>query len=174
LERDLRLFAPDDRATDAMRARGRFDEAEVRGFLDIVRFGSSPGSLEALHRMNRDIDIRHVLPAVRVPTLVLHASEDTVVPRDVARYIASRIPAARVVEIAGAGHLALGERALAIVDEIETVLAEVWDAGGWEEAEPERVLATVRSCSPTSSVRRRRRPSWVIGPGGSFSNAITL
>jgi hypothetical protein len=126
-----------------MRARGRFDEAEVRGFLDIVRFGSSPGSLEALHRMNRDIDIRHVLPAVRVPTLVLHASEDTVVPRDVARYIASRIPAARVVEIAGAGHLALGERALAIVDEIETFLAEVRDTGGWEEAEPERVLPTV-------------------------------
>jgi pimeloyl-ACP methyl ester carboxylesterase len=143
VERDLRLFGPRDQASGAMRALGRFDEEELRSFLDIVRFGSSPGSLEALHRMNKEIDIRHVLSAVRVPTLVLHGSEDTIVPLEVARYVASQIPTARVLEIPGAGHLALGERAAKIAAEIERFLKEVWEAGGWEEEEPDRVLATV-------------------------------
>jgi pimeloyl-ACP methyl ester carboxylesterase len=141
--RDLRLFGPRDQASEAMRALGRFDEEGVRAFLDIVRFGSSPGSLAALHRMNKEIDIRHVLPAVRVPTLVLHGSEDAIVPLEVARYVASQIPNARVVEIPRAGHLAIGERAAAIAAEIERFLKDVWEAGGWEEEEPDRVLATV-------------------------------
>jgi class 3 adenylate cyclase len=108
----------------------------------MVRYGSSPGTLAALHRMNREIDIRHVLPAVRVPTLVLHGSEDTVVPLEVARYMALRIPAARLVELPGVGHLAFG-RGDVVADEIERFVTEVWESGGWEESEPERALATV-------------------------------
>jgi pimeloyl-ACP methyl ester carboxylesterase len=133
VERDLRLFGPRDRASEAMRALGHFDDEEVATFLDLIRFGSSPGSLEAFHRMNKDIDIRHVLPAVRVPTLILHGSEDAIVPAEVARYMASLIPTARVVEIPGAGHLALRDPAGAISAEIERFVNEVWEAGGWEE-----------------------------------------
>jgi class 3 adenylate cyclase len=143
VERDLRLFGPRDRASEAMRALGHFDDEEVATFLDLIRFGSSPGSLEAFHRMNKDIDIRHVLPAVRVPTLILHGSEDAIVPAEVARYMASLIPTARVVEIPGAGHLALRDPAGAISAEIERFVNEVWEAGGWEEEEPDRVLATI-------------------------------
>jgi pimeloyl-ACP methyl ester carboxylesterase len=143
VERDLRLFGPRENAGDALRALGRFSEDEMQSFVDIVRYGSSPGALEALHRMNKEIDVRHVLPAVRVPTLILHGSEDTIVPLDVARYMASLISAARVVEIAGAGHLALGKQAHAIAAEIERFVKEVWEAGGWDEEEPDRVLATV-------------------------------
>jgi class 3 adenylate cyclase len=144
LERDLRVFGPRDRAVEAMRARGRFEDDELGSFLDMIRFGSSPGSLEALHRMNKEIDIRHVLPAVRVPTLILHGAEDAIVPVEVAHYMASRIPTARVVEIPGAGHLALGESAAVIATEIERFVIDVWQAGGWdEEQEPDRVLATV-------------------------------
>ena len=73
------------RASKAMRALGRFDDEEVRTFVDLVRFGSSPGTLEALHRMNKEIDVLYVLPAVRVPTLILHGSEDKIVPLEVAR-----------------------------------------------------------------------------------------
>jgi class 3 adenylate cyclase len=91
--------------------------------------------------MNKEIDIRHVLPAVRVPTLVLQGADDTIVPLDVARYTASRIPTARLVELPGVGHLAF--KTSAISDEIERFVNEVWEAGGWEEAEPDRVLATV-------------------------------
>jgi len=84
------------------------------------------------------------LPAVRVPTLILHGSEDAIVPLEVARYIASQIPTARVVEIAGVGHLAFGNPGATLVaDELERFLTEVWEAGAWEEEEPDRVLATV-------------------------------
>jgi hypothetical protein len=89
--------------------------------------------------------VRHVLPAVRVPTLVLRGSEDTLVPPELARYVASRIPTARLVELPGIGHLALGPAVLPIVAEIERFLKEVWEASGWEQEEEqsERVLATV-------------------------------
>jgi class 3 adenylate cyclase len=50
---------------------------------------------------------------------------------------------ARVAEIAGAGHLALGKQAHAIAAEIERFVKEVWEAGGWDEEEQDRVLATV-------------------------------
>jgi pimeloyl-ACP methyl ester carboxylesterase len=142
--RALQVFGPREQGRDAVRALGRFTDEEVDHFLQMLRFGTSPGSLSALHRMNKEIDIRHVLPAVRVPTLVLHGSEDTIIPVDVARYLASAIPTARLVEIPGVGHLAFGDPATAsIVDEIERFVKSVWDAGGWDEAEPDRVLATV-------------------------------
>jgi class 3 adenylate cyclase len=109
----------------------------------MLRWGSSPGALEALHQMNREIDVRHVLPAVRVPTLLLHGSEDTLVPLEAQKYMAAKIPAARIVEVPGAGHLAFGKPALDAVAETEWFLTEAWEGGAWEEAEPERVLATV-------------------------------
>jgi hypothetical protein len=66
VERDLRIFGPRDRASEGMRALGRFEPEELAFLRDYFRLGSSPGSLEALHRMNKEIDVRHVLPAVRV------------------------------------------------------------------------------------------------------------
>ena len=143
VERDLRIFGPRERAREAVRALGHFEDDEAERFLDMLRYGSSPGALEALHRMNREIDIRHVLPAVRVPTLILHGSEDALVPLEVARYIASRIPTAQLIEIPGAGHLAFGKPGALIAAEIERFVKEVWEGGGWEEVEPDRVLATV-------------------------------
>ena len=56
------------RAREAVRALGLFDETEVDEFLEYFRLRTSPGAIEALNRMNKEIDIRHVLPAVRVPT----------------------------------------------------------------------------------------------------------
>jgi class 3 adenylate cyclase len=112
-------------------------------FLDYLRFGASPGMLEALYRMNRDIDVRHVLRAVRVPTLVLHGAEDKIVPPEVGRYVAEHIPSARLVEIQGVGHLAVGQAGREVTDEIRNFLTDIWEAGGWQEAEPERILATI-------------------------------
>jgi pimeloyl-ACP methyl ester carboxylesterase len=142
VEQDLRVFGPRDRARESARVRGTFDDTEVDTYLEMVRFGSSPGGLAALHRMNREIDIRHVLPAVRVPTLVLHGAEDRVVPVDVARYVASRIPAARLVELPGMGHLSIGGGDV-VADQIEQFVTEVRSSGGWQESEPDRALATI-------------------------------
>jgi pimeloyl-ACP methyl ester carboxylesterase/class 3 adenylate cyclase len=144
VERDLRIFGAREQARAAVRLLGRFSDAEVESFLQMLRFGASPGALEALHRMNKEIDIRHVLPAVRVPTLILHGAEDTIVPAEVAHYMASRIPTGRVVELPGLGHLAFGDPGAALIAaELERFLTDVWEAGGWEEGEPDRLLATV-------------------------------
>ncbi len=139
----LEIFGPRERALAVVRMLGQFDDAEAESFLQLLRYGSSPGSLEALHRMNKEIDVRHVLPAVRVPTLILHGSEDTIVPLEVAQYVAEKIPTARVVEVPGAGHLAFGKPALDAAAEQERFLTEAWEGGAWQEDEPERVLATV-------------------------------
>jgi pimeloyl-ACP methyl ester carboxylesterase len=143
VERSLRVFGPREQAREGVQALGRFTDDEAQSFLQMLRFGASPGSLEALHRMNKDIDVRHVLPAVRVPTLILHGLEDVIVPVDVARYVAAQIPTGRVVELPGVGHLTFAAGAELVGDQVESFLTDVWESGGWEEGEPERVLATV-------------------------------
>jgi class 3 adenylate cyclase len=57
--------------------------------------------------------------------------------------MAGKIPAARIVELAGVGHLAFGMTAMTALDELERFLTEAWAGCAWDEAEPERVLATV-------------------------------
>jgi pimeloyl-ACP methyl ester carboxylesterase len=153
LERDLRLFGTRAEATEAVRSLGRFDEDEERAVADYFRWSGSPGSVEALARMKKEIDVRHVLPAIRVPTLVLHGTEDEVVPMDVARYVAERIPGARLIELSGVGHLAV-RGATAVESEVERFLAEMWEGGGWEETEPDRVLATVLFTDIVGSTER--------------------
>jgi pimeloyl-ACP methyl ester carboxylesterase len=144
VERDLQVFGPRHHAREALGALGRFSDEETESFLQMIRYATSPGSLQALHRMNKEIDVRHVLPAVRVPTLVLHGSEDTILPLEVARYVASQIPTARLVELDGIGHLAFDEASGDLIaGEIQRFLGEVRSAGSWEEGEPDRVLATV-------------------------------
>ena len=81
---------------------GRFEDDEVGPLVDYWRQSASPGAVEALALMNKQIDVRHVLPAIRVPTLLLHGSEDAIVPIEVARYLAGQIPGAALVEISGA------------------------------------------------------------------------
>ena len=114
------------------------DDDFRRWWASYMRLGASPASAAALLRMNMEIDVRRVLPAIRVPTLILHRTEDRVVDVRNSRYIAERIPHARSVELQGADHFAwIGdtERALA---EIKTFLAEVR-----EGVELDRKLATV-------------------------------
>jgi pimeloyl-ACP methyl ester carboxylesterase len=142
VERDLRFFGPRPQALEAVGAFGSFSDEEAEGFLELIRFGSSPGTIEALRRMNKEIDVRDVLPAVRVPTLVLHGEVDTLVPLEVARYVASRMPNARCVEIPGIGHLAFNAGD-AISDEIRRFVTEVRESGAWDEVEAERALATI-------------------------------
>jgi pimeloyl-ACP methyl ester carboxylesterase len=144
VENDLRLFGPREEAAQAIRSRVRLDnDQEALQWVDYFRSSASPAAVEALARMNKEIDVRHVLPAIRVPTLIVRGSDDTVIPRDAARYMADQIPGARLVEVQGAGHLTTGPPAQAIATEVERFLTEVWEAGGWETAEPDRVLATV-------------------------------
>jgi pimeloyl-ACP methyl ester carboxylesterase/DNA-binding winged helix-turn-helix (wHTH) protein len=84
-----------------------------------LRMGASPGAAVALTRMNAAIDIRNVLPSVRVPTLVLHRTGDQCLKVEEGRYLASHIPGATFVELDGDDHLPfLGDQD-AILNEIE-------------------------------------------------------
>jgi pimeloyl-ACP methyl ester carboxylesterase len=143
IDQALRVFAPRAQAREAVRALGMQGDEEVEAFIDYVRYGVSPGMLEGLYRMNREIDVRQVLPTVRVPALVMHGTEDQVIPVEVGAYTAQRMRSARFIEIPGVGHLSLRGGGRQIQAEIERFLTDVWQTGGWEEAEPDRMLATV-------------------------------
>jgi DNA-binding winged helix-turn-helix (wHTH) protein/pimeloyl-ACP methyl ester carboxylesterase len=103
-----------------------------------LRMGASPGAALALTRMNADIDVRHVLPLIRVPTLVIHRTGDACLKVEEGRYVAQMIPGARYVELPGVDHLPFVGDQDAILDEVEEFLTGVRHA-----LEPDRVLATV-------------------------------
>ena len=114
------------------------DERVRQWWARLLRMGASPGANRALQQMNAEMDVRHVLPAIRVPTLILHSVGDRVFAAASGHFIAQRIPGAKFVELPGRDHLAWGEDADAIVDEIEEFLTGVRHG-----PEPDRVLATV-------------------------------
>ncbi len=143
VDQALEVYGSRSEARAAMRDLGMQDDDEIESFVDYVRLATSPGMLEALYRMNKEIDIRDVLPAVRVPALVMHGSEDGVVPVGAGQYTAQRLSSARFVEIAGMGHLALRGGGDRLQLEIQKFLTSVWQTGGWDDAESDRMLATV-------------------------------
>jgi class 3 adenylate cyclase len=102
------------------------------------RAAASPGTIATLATNDREVDVRHVLEAVRVPTLIVHPAEDRTFPIGGARYMAERIPGAQLVE--APGNADFTER---LLDEAERFLLGVSEAGGLEEPEPDRVLATI-------------------------------
>jgi pimeloyl-ACP methyl ester carboxylesterase len=143
VDQALRIYGPRAQAREAVRRLGMRTEAEVSAYVDMVRYAVSPGMLKALYRMNEAIDVREVLPLVRVPTLVLHGSEDQIVPVDVATYVAHRLRLSRLVVLAGVGHLSLGPESHTIATEIEQFVRDIRESGAWDSAEPDRMLATV-------------------------------
>ena len=92
-----------------------------------LRLGASPGAALALTQMNAEIDVRDVLPLVRVPTLVLHRSGDRCLHVDEGRYVASLVPGAQFVELPGDDHLPFVGDQDAMVDQIAAFLKSVTD-----------------------------------------------
>ncbi|QQS45663.1 MAG: alpha/beta fold hydrolase [Acidobacteriota bacterium] len=103
-----------------------------------LRHGASPGAALALTRMNTEIDIRHVLPSVRVPSLIIHRTGDMCLKVEEGRYLARNIPGAKLVELPGVDHLPFVGDQESILDEIEQFLT-----GARNSPELDRVLATV-------------------------------
>ena len=92
-----------------------------------------------------------MLPAIRVPTLVLHRAGDTRVKPEEGRWIAKRIPDAKYVELPGDDHLAWAGDVDPLLDEVEEFLT-----GTRRGPEPDRVLATVLFTDIVGSTERRR------------------
>ena len=72
-----------------------------------MRLGASPQAAEMIVAMLRDVDVRHVLPSIRSPTLILHATSDAVVDVRHARHLAQHISGAKLVELPGPDHIPL-------------------------------------------------------------------
>jgi pimeloyl-ACP methyl ester carboxylesterase len=129
------------------------NEEYRRRWRTFMRHAASPGAAIALLRMNSQIDVREILPAIRVPTLVLfrrdarfghgaaawrEAGEDPITPAEEARYLADRIPGSRLIELPGADHLPWIGASDSLLGEVEEFLTGVRSAPG-----PDRVLATI-------------------------------
>ncbi|MBS1792209.1 MAG: alpha/beta fold hydrolase [Acidobacteria bacterium] len=114
------------------------DEEFRAWWAEYLRMGASPGAAVALTKMNAEIDVRHVLPSIRVPTLVIHRSGDLCLKVEEGRYVASLIPASKYVEMPGIDHLPFVGDADAMLDEIEEFLTGMRRADEYD-----RVLATV-------------------------------
>ncbi|HYJ86360.1 MAG TPA: alpha/beta fold hydrolase [Pyrinomonadaceae bacterium] len=119
-----------------------------------LRMGASPGAALALTQMNAEIDVRPVLPSIRVPTLVIHRKDDQCLKVDEGRYVAERIPGARYVELPGSDHLPFVGDQDGILDEVEEFLT-----GVRHTLEPDRVLATVLFMQIVSS-KEQEQEGW--------------
>ena len=114
------------------------DEPFMRRLAAYFRSAASPGAAVALLKMNTEIDIRHVLPAIHVPTLVMHRTGDRSANVEEGRWMAEQIPEARFVELSGEDHMPWVGDQDSILDEMQEFLT-----GDRPEHEPDRVLATV-------------------------------
>ena len=163
-----------------------------------LRMGASPAAAVALTRMNAQIDIRHILPTVRVPTLVLHRAGDRCLRVEEGRYVASLIPDAVFAELPGDDHLPFVGDQDALLAEIEqfarrtrapldstrrlaTVLCAVWN-GHPNEPALSRLQALVASeavrYGGTAVIRQQNRvyavfdgPARAIRCGSAISAA---
>lgn len=114
------------------------DEEFRNWWATYLRMGASPGAAVALTKMNAEIDVRNVLPTIRVPTLVIHRSGDLCLKVEEGRYVAEKIPACKYVELGGIDHLPFVGEQEEILEEIEEFLT-----GVRHHDEHDRVLATV-------------------------------
>jgi class 3 adenylate cyclase/alpha-beta hydrolase superfamily lysophospholipase len=103
------------------------------------RAAASPGAAAAIMKMNREIDVRNILPTIRTPTLILHRTADRVSEIGHARYMAEHINKARLIELPGIDHVYWTDGGETIIDHIEQFVT------GRRQApqQPERLLATV-------------------------------
>jgi pimeloyl-ACP methyl ester carboxylesterase len=109
----------------------------------------SRDALPAVFEMLAKTDVRHVLPSIRVPTLVLHRKDDFAVPVDNGRYLAEKIPNARLVELEGMDHIPFIGDWQSIEEEIEEFVT-----GVRRPREKTRVLATILFTDIVGSTRK--------------------
>jgi len=80
------------------------DPADVDEWLRFFQAAASPSAIYEYERINGACDIREVLPAIRVPALVMVRDGDPIAPLEAVRYLAARIPGARLMSFPGRTH----------------------------------------------------------------------
>ena len=110
----------------------------VRSWNRYWRFAASPSAAQQLLRAAAEIDIRPILPTIRVPTLIVHREGDRLISAGGSRFMAEHIPDAKLVLLPGDDHLIFAGDSDRVVDEVEQFLT-----GVRHHAEIDRVLLTV-------------------------------
>jgi class 3 adenylate cyclase len=128
------------------------DKAFVEWFGRLERAASSPGAIQELFKADYENDVRHLLPSIRVPTLIFHRKDDSLVPVAVGQHMAQTIPGAKYIELAGSDHLLQSldrDQLDLLLDEVEELIT-----GMRHRPEPDRVLATVMFTDIVRSTER--------------------
>jgi class 3 adenylate cyclase len=113
------------------------------------RLAASPATIRKIMDLIGEFDVRHVLPSIRVPTLVMHRRQDTFLDVRHGEYIASHVPGARFVALEGSDNLFT-------VGDVDSVLGEIEEflTGSRYQEEPDRMLATVLFTDICDSTKR--------------------
>jgi class 3 adenylate cyclase len=135
----LRLFAPSVAS----------DETFKLSWARFERLGASPSAVVALMRMNSEIDVRPILPSIRVPTFIIHRQGDVRVNVEAGRFMARQIPNAKYLELPGSDHMLWTGETERVLDEVEEFLT-----GSRSAIESDRVLATVLFTDIVNSTKR--------------------
>jgi serine/threonine protein kinase len=155
----------------AERAPSKADDPAFRAWwAAYLRHGASPNAAVALTRMNAAIDVRPVLPTIKVPTLVVHRTGDRCLRIDEGRFLARSIPGARMVELPGDDHLPFVGDQTAIVAAITQFLAELPHGSAGLPALATALHARAPARTDEAAVRRWRQA--VLG--AALANARTL
>ena len=131
-----------------------------------MRASATPTTVRAVMQMNDLIDVRDVLPAIRVPTLVLHRREDALFDVEEAVYLADRIPGAELRVLDGADHFVAGDPDQ-ILDAIRPFVAADDDPAHTQET----VLAAVVAVAPSGDTAGQRAVEALRRAGGRVRSA---
>jgi pimeloyl-ACP methyl ester carboxylesterase/class 3 adenylate cyclase len=115
------------------------------------RLSASPSALYAQEQVFRELDIRRLLPAISIPTLVLHRAQDLVEPVGAGRYLASEIAGAEYVELPGADHFPWAGDQDSVIAEVERFVGMIRTD---EQETFDRVLATIMFTDIVDSTAR--------------------
>jgi pimeloyl-ACP methyl ester carboxylesterase len=126
------------------------DPAAVAQFAKFERLSASPGAVKSFTMLNWQIDVSSILPAVRVPTLVLHRQGDLQIPVEHGRELAARIPDAKFIEYPGGDHTYATGDIEAVLGDIEEFITGHRESSSLDF---ERVLATVLFTDIVDSTR---------------------
>jgi class 3 adenylate cyclase len=117
-------------------------EADWEPLAKMIRQGASPGARRDLERMDREIDVRHALPAIQIPTLVLNRTDEDPSTIATSRHLAEQIPGARHIEFPGRDHALFVGDPVRVAGVIEEFLTEAWEELP-HRADQTTMLATV-------------------------------
>lgn len=119
-----------------------------RWWAKFMRAGASPASAAALMRMNFEIDVRPILPSIRVPALILHAVRDRIVMVEAGRYLARHIPKAVLIELDADDHVPFGDSMDRVLDETRKFIT-----GRSDVSSDDRVVSTIMFTDIVDSTR---------------------